>query len=254
MRKNIYKNYKKLRLKPNHNISQWYMCLKDVKKQVNFLIKNIKGSIVFLGDGDGVAILLAQECKIRPNNITQICVLDIDERELNLYKKIAAENNIKNFSAQLYNVFDILPEKTREFDNFYINPPYSSTTNPKGLGFILWLERCIELTKDNGKGIIVYPKINRNTKQWAQEVKSTISTFLEERKFNILSDNMLSHRYHELKLKSTNLLVQKTSKTSTKYKQKIISKDFAANLYHNNLPLPRYIKDNGTDMGQPVDF
>ncbi len=254
---NSIKLLKKNRVKPNHEISQWYMFYRDIKKQVKFLIKNLKcESIMFLGDGDGISILLAMTlAKNKCTNIKKIYVFDIDERELNLYNKLAKEQNVSKyiqFVTIRYNIFDIVPSKyTNAFDWFYINPPYSSTTTPKGIGFQLWLERCIEMTKDNAKGIIVYPSNELQIE--IEEIKNNLYNYVNERNFNIIKSNSITHRYYETKIRSKNLIIEKTVKTFSKYKNKKIPLDIAFSLYHNN-KLPRYVIDDGSEYGKYDNF
>lgn len=251
----IFNYYENLRLTPNHDISQWYMNLVDAKTQVEFLIDNIKGNIVFLGDGDGIAILLALMCKVKKNSISEILVLDIDERELNLYKQIAKENNIKNFKTKLYNIFDKLPQELKnKYKNFYINPPYSSTTQPKGLGFILWLERCIELSVQKANGIIVYPYEDENDNKWLREIQQNLMQYLTLNNFEIQTTKAITHKYHEITIISSNIFVQLTPNTFAFYQDKQIPLDIARSLYHNNLPMPHYVKDDGSKLGQPIYY
>jgi len=254
---NLIKLLKKNRVKPNHEISQWYMFYRDIKKQVKFLVENLKcENMVFLGDGDGISILLAMTlAKSKCSNIKKIFVFDIDERELNLYNKLAKEQNVNKyvqFVTVQYNIFDVVPSKyVNAFDWFYINPPYSSTTTPKGLGFHLWLERCIEMSKPNAKGIIVYPynKLPREI----EEVKMNLYNFINEKNFNIIKSNSLSHRYYETRIKSRNLIIEKTSKTHPKYKNIEIPLDIAFSLYHND-KLPHYVIDDGSGYGKYENF
>ena len=67
-----------------HEVSQWYMRAKDMALQIEEIAPFFAGKkVVFLGDGDGISILLAiAASKGLVEGPTQICVLDIDEREL----------------------------------------------------------------------------------------------------------------------------------------------------------------------------
>lgn len=255
----ILKLFASRRLKPNHIVSQWYMYLDDIQKQVEFLYNSLEcEKLMFLGDGDGISIMLALTlAKNKSKKLKQIFVFDIDERELNLYKNLAKENGVSeyvDFQTIRYNIFDKVPSKfLNKFDAFYINPPYSSTTQPKGLGFLLWLERCIEMTKRDAKGYIVYPTKD-NDQIAINEIGKTIFQYLEENHFNVLQNPApISHRYEETDCISENLIVEKTKNTSAHYKGKKIPFEIANSLYHNKL-LPHYILDDGTTYGSPVDF
>ena len=254
---NIFKTFKEHRVKPNHEISQWYMKTSQLKKQVNFLFKNITcKNMLFLGDGDGVAILLTLMLQQKKAfNIQNIYVFDIDERELNLYNNLYqkfCDNKNVTFKTVRYNIFDAPPKKfINYFDCFYINPPYSTTTTPKGLGFNLWLERCVEMSTKDAKGIIVYPV--KDIKSEITEVKENIFNFIKERQFNILPSPVFKHSYYDTKCKSKNLIVQKTNKTYSNYTGKPIPVKIATSLYHNNI-IPHYVIDDGSEYGKYVQF
>ncbi len=255
----IFRYYANQRLKPNHIVSQWYMYLDDLKKQVGLLYNTLNcEKLMFLGDGDGVSILLAlMLAENKEKCIKHIYVFDIDERELNLYKRIAKDNNVTefvDFQVVRYNIFDKVPDKyVNMFDAFYINPPYSSTTSPKGVGFHLWLERCIEMSDSNAKGCIVYPVEDRDQNA-IDEIKENLFSYVEDKSFKILClPGDLSHRYDETACISKNLIVEKTENTVSQYKGCKIPFDIAKSLYHNNL-LPHYILDDNTELGRPVEF
>lgn len=256
--KEILEYYSERRLKPNHIVSQWYMCLDDLQKQVEFIYENFNcKSLMFLGDGDGVSILLTLLlAKRKSKKIKQIYVFDIDEREINLYKKIAQENNVSkfvDFKAFRYNVFDKVPKEYKNlFDAFYINPPYSSTTKPKGIGFVLWLERCIEMCKTDARGCIVYP-VKYKYQNAIVEINKTITNFLHDKNFKLIKSDSFVHCYEETDCISKNIIVQKTKNTKAEYRDKDIPLRIAKSLYHND-KLPHYILDDNTTFGYPIEF
>lgn len=252
-----FDQFNKTRLKPNHEVSQWYMHIEDLRKQVEYLAQNItQEKIVFLGDGDGVSIMLAIELSKIQSSVKEICVFDIDERELNLYNFLANKFNVKEkikFSTVHYNVFDKLPENfIGYFDFFYINPPYSYTTEPVGLGFSLWLERCIELTTKLATGCIVYPVSHRPID--VTKVGEYIFNYLNENKFNIISQPEISHHYGESECISKNIIVRKSENTKSHYLQKPFPKNILKNLYHYSTNPPHLIFDDKTEFGKPTFY
>lgn len=251
---NFYKDYEKLRLKPNHEVSQWYMKISDVKKQVEFLYKNVSAKrILFLGDGDGISILFALKLLQEKNSaIEEILVLDIDERELNLYNKISEKygvNKFVKFKTKLYNISDKVPEEYQNyFDFFYINPPYSYITNPIGLGFMLWLDRCIELSKPDAVGCIVYP-ISHGDKKEVAIVKENLQKYLEENKFEIKLRPNIKHKYSESECISKNLIVKRTKLSKSAYKNEKIPYSVIKSMYPRTDNPPYLIYDDGSTFG-----
>ncbi len=233
-----------------HEVSQWYMRAKDMALQIEEIAPFFAGKkVVFLGDGDGISILLAiAASKGLVEGPTQICVLDIDERELDFYSHFASKFKVNlAFSTQLYNVFDKLPEQLRQsFEAFYINPPYSSATNPKGLGFTLWLERCLELCSAKPIGCVVHP-IYDNQTHWIGEVEQAILDFAKKGGYK---KGECVHYYHGTQAISANLFITSFARKRSKYHAALIPRDIADNLYHNSLPLPHYIFNDGSKYGK----
>lgn len=254
----IYKNFKKLRLKPNHEVSQWYMIMPDLKKQVKNIFNKIANveKLLFLGDGDGISILLALFALRKFNNIKEICVFDIDERELNLYNKLANEYNVERkikFKTISYNVIDKVPKEYKNyFDYFYINPPYCYETKPAGLGFFFWLERCKELTKENAEGCIVYPFNHGNVN--IANIRENILNYLNENNFKLTGESSLTHRYHETECISKNLYVKKLNNCVSKYRNKQIPQNLFLSMYLENYDPPYKIKDNRSDLGIKIKY
>ena len=253
----FYEDFEKIRLKPNHEVSQWYMEMHDLKKQVNCIYKfaNVE-KILFLGDGDGISILLALFAYKKSNNIKEIYVFDIDERELNLYRKLAKEYKIENkikFMTISYNVIDKTPIQFKNyFDYFYINPPYCYETTPAGLGFFFWLERCKELTKDNAEGCIVYPYSHDNLD--ISIIRKNILNYLKDNNFKLIGESTLSHKYHESDCISKNLYVKKLDNCLSKYNNRAIPKALFLSMYLENHNPPYKIKDDGSDYGIKIEF
>ena len=246
------------RLCPNNDVSQWYMKSDDMVQQILEINKYIKNrKIVFLGDGDGISILVAiLASKNVINKPEEITVLDIDERELNLYKRLSERFDVSKtikFRTSQYNIFNVIPSELRNsFDLFYINPPYSSATNPVGLGFVVWLERCMELTKGKATGIMVYP-VKDEDDSWIADMKLTFKNFFD--RYNLkYQESTITHEYFDTKAISSNLIINKENNIISDYMDKKIPLSIAKNLYHNDNPLPEYILDDGSKKGKYIYF
>lgn len=220
-------------------------------KSFAHLIEN--KSLVFLGDGDGMGVLVAL---LASNDLLplpkEIVVLDIDERKLNLYKTMAEKQNPHNkikFETRLYNVFDKVPAAlVSRFNFFHINPPFKANKKPKGLGFAFFLERALELTKTEACGVVVYPMSDPDMK-WATAVKTTLDKTLT--KYKLAHQKLdVTHKYALAQVVSSNLLVLKNGDVKNKYKGKVIPHSTAKRLYYKDIVSTQYINDDGSKDGK----
>lgn len=220
-------------------------------KSFSNLIEN--KSLVFLGDGDGIGVLVAL---LASNSLIsmpkEIVVLDIDERKLNLYKTLAEKQNPNKkvkFETRLYNVFDKVPlSYANRFDFFHINPPFKANKKPKGLGFTFFLERALELTKPEACGIVVYPMADKDM-QWATAVKATLDKTIT--KYKLAHQKLdVTHKYALAQVVSSNLLVFKNGDVKNKYKGKVIPHSTAKRLYYKDIVTTQYINDDGSKDGK----
>ncbi|CAE6503459.1 conserved hypothetical protein [Nitrosomonas nitrosa] len=109
---------------PLREFDQFYMKVADMVTQAEYVARVFnRKDIVFVGDGDGIALsaayLKAQDViKYGPNSIT---VLDFDERIINSIQRFGEKLQPKvKISAHLYNVTEALPPE-QIYDGFHIN-------------------------------------------------------------------------------------------------------------------------------------
>ena len=209
-------------------------------------------NVAFLGDGDGASImyglLLANGIA---DNVKKITLLDFDERILNYHKKIYVDNklnNFYNFETINYNVINPVPEKLlKQFDMFYINPPYGSKNN--GNSCIAWLERCIDLCKDNCLGCIIIPY--SDDYPWTKKAMLNIQEYLIKNGFIIREQYLNIHSYYlDVNLKSSTMIVEKIKKSQNQYSGQKLPNKFIDNLYGDKQKIPSAIIDDNTEYGK----
>ena len=229
---------------PNREFDQIYMKASDMFEQAKFIKKFIKDkNIVFLGDGDGMAILLgALNNEIVEDRINSIALYDFDERILLNTKRQVEKLNIQvPMYYSLYNI--IMPVKKTEvhkYDFFYINPPYGSRN--EGLSCKLWIDRCMDLCVERCSGCIIIPYDHKLS--WSIYNMQVIQTYLAKKGFVIRDMISYMHQYHlddNPELKSATLIVEKVSDSISEYSDQFLGKQLVKNLYGSPRKIPKYI-------------
>ena len=241
---------------PHREYDQIYMRARSMVEQVEFVREYLYGkTIAFLGDGDGMSILLALISKKIDLGIKEMAVFDFDERILNEYAKICSEQEITiPMHFKLYNIINpIDPSEKSKYDFFYINPPYGSKN--EGLSCILWLIRCIELSTENAEGCVIVPN-DRNI-PWTIRCVTNIFQFLEESGFQRTRIINNIHHYHlddNPSLLSSMIIVHRIISIKSKYDGKRIPLHLCKNLYGSIRPIPQYIYASKSNPLGVCDF
>ena len=237
---------------PYREYDQIYMINKDLVGHISLLNQKVAGKdVVFMGDGDGVSILLALVTKGTEYEPHSITVFDFDNRILNTYRRLSQEYDISNFKCYQYNIIDPLPaDCLRKYDFYHINPPYGSKNN--GLSCILWLMRCLDACKlESCSGCVVYPYDENHN--WSIVNMKRIVNFLRKNGFEVDECWRNIHKYHlqdNPTLRSSSLFVRSVSGTSRlEWNTQIFDCDEIETLYGRKRPLPHYIEDNGSEYG-----
>jgi predicted methyltransferase len=115
---------------PHREYDQIYMKARYMLDQLGFIKSYINNKrIVFLGDGDGMSLLLSLFSAKGLLNIASMAILDFDERILEKYKEVNKQYNLHSIPTcyHLYNVINPIDASlSGKFNFFYINPPYGS--------------------------------------------------------------------------------------------------------------------------------
>jgi len=156
---------------PLREFDQIYMKVADMVIQAEYVARVFDNkNVVFVGDGDGIALSAAHLKAQRVINYgpQSITLLDFDERIVNSVRRFGEKlsPHIK-ISSHLYNVADALPsEHFGAYDGFHINPPWGASNG--GESVIAFFERGSQATKEKSLGIVVIA--DDPDLQWTQGV------------------------------------------------------------------------------------
>ncbi|MEC4814456.1 MAG: bis-aminopropyl spermidine synthase family protein [Scytonema sp. PMC 1069.18] len=156
---------------PIREFDQIYMKVADMVIQAEYVARVFNNKdVVFVGDGDGIALSAAH---LKAQNVINygpksITLLDFDERIVNSVRRFGEKLYPKiEISAHLYNVAEALPqEHFGAYDGFHINPPWGASNN--GESVIAFFERGSQATKEKSLGIVVIA--DDPDLLWTQEV------------------------------------------------------------------------------------
>jgi len=185
---------------PIREFDQIYMKVADMVIQAEYVARVFDNKdVVFVGDGDGIALsaahLKAQDViNYGPKSIT---LLDFDERIVNSVRRFGEKLRPKiEVSAYLYNVAEALPpEHFGAYDGFHTNPPWGASND--GESVIAFFERGGQATKAKSLGIVVIAddpdlpwtqEVLRDTQNRALELGYVVSELLPQLHFYHLDD------------------------------------------------------------------
>ncbi|MCY7393545.1 MAG: bis-aminopropyl spermidine synthase family protein [Leptolyngbyaceae cyanobacterium CAN_BIN12] len=143
---------------PLREFDQICMKVADMVIQAEYVARVFDNKdVVFVGDGDGIALSAAhlKAQKVINYGPQSITLLDFDERIVNSVRRFGEKlsPHIK-ISSRLYNVADALPpEHFGVYDGFHINPPWGASND--GESVIAFFERGSQATKEKSLGIVV---------------------------------------------------------------------------------------------------
>ncbi len=181
----------------NRQFDQIYMMSGAMIFQTILMHDHVAGrDIVFMGDGDGMSMMFGL---FAVNGVTpkprSMLVLDMDKRVLAHVRAFAkAEGFADLIETRPYNVFDPVPVDLRgQGDMFYTNPPYGSKNS--GTSGVLFLARCMELTKSEGSfGVVILPYSAEHP--WSLACMARIQQFVVTHGYVVSEMVTALHRYH----------------------------------------------------------
>jgi N4-bis(aminopropyl)spermidine synthase len=143
---------------PLREFDQIYMKVADMVIQAEYVARVFNNKdVVFVGDGDGIALSAAhlKAQKVINYGPQSITLLDFDERIVNSVRRFGEKLSPHiRISSHLYNVADALPlEHFGVYDGFHINPPWGASND--GESVIAFFERGSQATKQKSLGIVV---------------------------------------------------------------------------------------------------
>ncbi len=233
---------------PIRELDQIYMKHADMLLQIEHIGKWFSNkSVVFIGDGDAIALGLAylQKSGEIDTGVIRILVLDFDQRIINSINNFASRHQISNLvSACLYNVADELPnEYWHKFDCFYCNPPYGASN--EGHSITSFMRRGFEATGNGAIGCVVIADVP--TLAWTTEVLKNTQTFALDNGFVISEMVPEFHSYHlddDPNIKSCSIMFRRIGSVNENYGSVALTEDEMEKFYGLNEPLIyKYVKD-----------
>ena len=226
---------------PIRELDQIYMKHADMLLQIEHVSKYFTDkSVVFIGDGDAIALGLAyiQHNGEIEGQVKQILVLDFDERIVNSINHFAKTHDLtKIIVAQLYNVIDPIPKELwGQFDCFYCNPPYGASN--EGVSITSFMKRGFEATNDSAKGCVVLADVPEL--KWTGDVLFKTQSFALENGFIVCEMIPEFHTYHledDPTLKSCSIMFRRIKSKETEYNSRPLDSNEVKNFYGKDEPL-----------------
>jgi len=236
---------------PIREFDQIYMKVADMVLQAEYVARVFNNKdVVFVGDGDGIALSAAH---LKAQNVINygpksITLLDFDERIVNSVRRFGEKLHPKiEISAHLYNVAEALPlEHFGVYDGFHINPPWGASNS--GESVIAFFERGSQATKEKSLGIVVIAddpdllwtqEVLRDTQRRALELGYVVSELLPQ-----------LHSYHlddAPDLRSCSCLFRRIDPALMETTSEPLESARLENFYGKNSPLRfRYVREQTT--------
>ena len=236
---------------PLREFDQIYMKVADMVIQAEYVARVFDNkNVVFVGDGDGIALsaahLKAQHViNYGPQSIT---LLDFDERIVNSVQRFGEKlsPHIK-ISSHLYNVADPLPlEHFGVYDGFHINPPWGASNDVESV--IAFFERGSQATKDKSLGIVVIA--DDPDLPWTQGVLRDTQRRAIELGYVVAEMQPQLHQYHlddAPELRSCSCLFRRIEPDCMEPMSKPLASVRLENFYGKSSPLRfRYVRERMT--------
>lgn len=236
---------------PLREFDQIYMKVADMVVQAEYVARVFdKKRVVFVGDGDGIALAAAhlKTQGVLDYGPSAITLLDFDERIVNSVRrfgeKLVGQVDVQ---AHLYNVADALPrEHFGAYDGFHINPPYGASND--GASVLAFLERGSQATNHRSLGIAVIaddPEL-----QWTQTVLRDTQRRGQELGYVVAEMLPQLHQYHlddTPELTSCACLFRRVAPECMETSSHPLAEDRLANFYGRSNPLRvRYVREKTT--------
>jgi len=236
---------------PLREFDQIYMKVADMVIQAEYVARVFDGKdVVFVGDGDGIALsaahLKAQDViNYGPKSIT---LLDFDERIVQSVERFGEKliDKVK-ISAHLYNVADPLPDTHfGAYDGFHINPPWGASNG--GESVVAFFERGSQATKTASLGIVVIA--DDPDLPWTQLVLRDTQTRALELGYVVAEMQPQLHLYHlddNPDLRSCSCLFRRVDFTCMDKESAPLAQSRLENFYGRGSPLRvKYVRQRPT--------
>ncbi|MHB1216460.1 MAG: bis-aminopropyl spermidine synthase family protein [Thiobacillus sp.] len=236
---------------PLREFDQIYMKVADMVIQAEYVARVFDGKdIVFVGDGDGIALSAAHLKAQRvidygPKSIT---LLDFDERIVNSVQRFGEKlSDEVKISAYLYNVADPLPDMHfGAYDGFHINPPWGASNG--GESVTAFFERGSQATKATSLAIVVIA--DDPDLPWTQQVLRDTQMRAIDLGYVVAEMQPQLHLYHlddNPDLRSCSCLFRRVVPGCVEKTSKPLEQSRLANFYGRGSPLRvKYVRQRPT--------
>jgi N4-bis(aminopropyl)spermidine synthase len=197
------------RPRPLRLFDQIYMKAGDMVLQSELVAWWANGKrLAFIGDGDAIGVCVAylHKCGILDYGPSEIVVFDFDERICGALARFAANEQLGQLKAKLYNCLDPFPGPT-QFDCFYTNPPWGKTNG--GESVKVFVQRGMEAISYVGEGMVVIA--DDDVLEWPKRVLANVQEFVIGSGFFVQKMNRQLHEYHldnAPDLRSCNIIIK----------------------------------------------
>ncbi|WP_199545052.1 bis-aminopropyl spermidine synthase family protein [Paraburkholderia kururiensis] len=236
---------------PLREFDQIYMKVADMVIQAEYVARVFDNkSVVFVGDGDGIALSAAHlkaqgVIEYGPKSIT---LLDFDERIVTSFRRFGEKlRDSVDIFAYLYNVADPLPRQHfGVYDGFHINPPWGASNG--GESVTAFLERGSQATKEKSLGIVVIA--DDPDLPWTQSVLRDTQARAMELGYLVAEMQPQLHLYHlddNPDLRSCSCLFRRVDAMCMETTSEPLSNSRLRNFYGRESPLRvKYVRERVT--------
>ena len=159
-------------------------------------------------------------------------------------KRFADKERLESLDAELYNVLDPFPDRTK-YDCFYTNPPWGASNNGESAN--VFIQRGVEAVEYDGEGLIVIA--DDDELDWPKNVLANVQEYAAKRGFYVSRMHPKVHHYHlddAPDLMSCNLFVRSVpSNTGQKMDSEKISDPSRLHNFYGRSQQPRvqYVRE-----------
>lgn len=182
------------RPRPLREFDQIHMKTGDMVIQSELIADWANGKrLAFIGDGDAISVCVAylRERGVLDYGPTRITVFDFDERTVEAVKRFADKERLEHLDAELYNVLDAFPDRTK-YDLFYTNPPWGASNGGESVN--VFMQRGIEAVWNEGSGVVVIA--DDDELPWPKQVLAGVQAYASSKGFYVSSMMRKVHGYH----------------------------------------------------------
>lgn len=227
---------------PIREFDQIYMKAGDLVAQACFVAHRFRDKdVVFIGDGDGIALSVLHLVKLSliPEGPRSVTVLDFDERICGSIERFADRYKFQDkIKVRPYNVVEPIPDDLLcAADAFYTNPPWGRYNDGESVN--IFIERGIAcMRRFAGEGCVVIADDPSLT--WTQDNLLASQQCAAHYGFNVAEMVPAWHVYHlddAPNLRSCSMVLRRVTSAEFPLPDVTIDEERLRNFYGRNQPL-----------------